>query len=249
MTISPPVMVLEAGNSSTLAIRNVPPAKSRAALGSLSSLNLCVDSRGQGASSACETGTIGPDSMYVLALRERVEEVLREIEVRRKNFFRRHIDPVGDRERAVLGERAVVERQDEVARLVADALNRMAVALGEVPQVARLEVVDLACARRLEHHGLAPPVDDVGPFGGDGVPMQLARRARVEEHMDARDPLAHGELMDRRLLRPTAGGDLWIVAVERKDVVRHLLDVFGIMVRNLGAGWQLHRIAAIAAVP
>src|SRR5712672_4005781 len=124
----------------------------------------------------------------------------------------------------------------------------MTVTLGEVPQVARLEVVDLARARRLEHHRLASPVDDEGPFGGDGVPMQLARRARVEEHMDARDPLAHRELMDRRLLRPTAGGDLWIVAVERIDVVRHLLDVFGVMVRDLGAGWQLHRVAAIPAV-
>ena len=37
-----------------------PPSKSRAALGSFSSLNLWVDSLGQGASSACETGTMGP---------------------------------------------------------------------------------------------------------------------------------------------------------------------------------------------
>jgi len=63
MTISPPDMVLEAGNSSTLARRNVPPSKSRTAFWSFRSLNLCVDSLGQGASSACEMGRIGPDWM------------------------------------------------------------------------------------------------------------------------------------------------------------------------------------------
>src|SRR5215472_1080665 len=68
MTISPPDMVLEAGNSSMLATRNVPPSKSRIAFWSFRSLNLCVDSFGQGASSACETGTIGPDWLYVSPL-------------------------------------------------------------------------------------------------------------------------------------------------------------------------------------
>src|SRR5262249_45517987 len=68
MTISPPDMVLEAGNSSTLARWNVPPSKSRTAFWSFRSLNLCVDSLGQGASSACEMGTIGPDWMYVSPL-------------------------------------------------------------------------------------------------------------------------------------------------------------------------------------
>src|SRR3984893_5478434 len=58
-----------------------------------------------------------------LSLGEHIEEVLRQIEVGRKHVFRRHIDPIGDRERAVLGERAIVEGQDEVAGLVADALD------------------------------------------------------------------------------------------------------------------------------
>jgi hypothetical protein len=56
----------------------------------------------------------------------------------------------------MLGERAVVERQDEMARPVADGLDRMAVALGEVPKIARLVVVDLARARRLDPRGLTP---------------------------------------------------------------------------------------------
>src|SRR5262245_2989792 len=77
--------------------------------------------------------------------------------------------------------------------------------------------------------------------------MQLARCSRVEEHVDARDALAYGELMDCRLLRPTARVDFRIVAVERINVVRHRLDVFGIMVGDIGAGWQLYRVPAIPA--
>jgi len=58
----------------------------------------------------------------------------------------RQVDPVGDREGAVFGERAVVERQDEVAGLVADRLDRVAMALREEPQIARNVVVDLRLA-------------------------------------------------------------------------------------------------------
>src|SRR5215467_10227965 len=77
--------------------------------------------------------------------------------------------------------------------------------------------------------------------------MQLARRSWVEEHVNARDPLADGELMDRRLLRPAARCDLRIVAVERILEVRHRLDVFGIMIGDLGARRQLHRVTGISA--
>ena len=57
-------------------------------------------------------------------------------------------DPVGDAERAELREVAVVEDQDEVARLVAQAFEHVAVAAREVPHVARLEVVGLGVALR-----------------------------------------------------------------------------------------------------
>jgi hypothetical protein len=52
-------------------------------------------------------------------------------------------------------------------------------------------------------HCLASAVNDEGPFGGNGVPMQLARCARVEKHVDAGDPFAHRELVDRRFLCPS----------------------------------------------
>src|SRR5882724_11183233 len=65
MVITPPDMLLEMGHSSTVARRNVPPSKSRAARLSCSRLNLCVDSLGQGASRASDAGSTGPAWMYV----------------------------------------------------------------------------------------------------------------------------------------------------------------------------------------
>ena len=87
MIITPPDMVLEAGNSSTLARRNVPPSKSRTARLSRSSLNLCVNSFGQGASSACETGN-RPRLDVGLALGKGVEHVLRHTEVGGQDVLR-----------------------------------------------------------------------------------------------------------------------------------------------------------------
>jgi len=57
----PPDIVVEIGHSLTVARWKVPPSKSRRARASLSRLNLWVDSFGQGASMACDTGSTGPD--------------------------------------------------------------------------------------------------------------------------------------------------------------------------------------------
>jgi len=108
---------------------------------------------------------------------ESVENVVRHPELLRKHILRRQIDPVGDRERAVPGEGAVVERQNEVAGIIADALDRVAVPLCEVPEIAGLEVIDLACAGGLKHDRLGAPLDHIGPLGGDCMPMQLALSA------------------------------------------------------------------------
>jgi len=63
-----------------------------------------------------------------IALREGVEGVLRHAEVERQHVFGRHVDPVRDREGAVLRKGAVVKGEDEVAGQVADGLDRVTVA-------------------------------------------------------------------------------------------------------------------------
>ena len=78
-----------------------------------------------------------------LVLGEAVEGRFGQAEVLRQERLRDVADPVGDAERAELREVAVVEDQDEVRRLVAQAFEHVAVAAREIPDVARLEVVRL----------------------------------------------------------------------------------------------------------
>ena len=93
-----------------------------------------------------------------LLLRETVERRFGQAEVLRQQALGRVADPVGDAEGAELGEVAVVEDQDEVARLVAEAFEHVAVAAGKIPDVAGLEVVGLgeAAADRSRWCGRGP---------------------------------------------------------------------------------------------
>jgi hypothetical protein len=148
----------------------------------------------------------------------------------------------------VLGERAVIERQDKVAGLVANSLDRMAMSFGEVPQIAGLEIVDLASPRRLKDHSLAAPVNHIGPFGRYGVPVQFARSPGVEKHMHARNPLADGELVDGCFFGPAAGRDLGVIPIERVPEIRHGCDVLRIVVGDRWTWRQLVHPAPETAI-
>ena len=116
-------------------------------------------------------------------------------------------EPIGEAERAEFGEVAVVEDEDEVAGFVAEALEHVAVAAGEVPDVARGEVVDAASALRIDDRGSHPATDDKRPFGGGRMPVELAHHPRLEPHRHAGDPLRDRQLLDRRLLAVAAAED------------------------------------------
>ena len=60
----------------------------------------------------------------------------------------------------------------------------MAVALREIPEIARTEIDHFELALGVNHRHLAVAINDVGPFGGI-VPMHFARSARVDEQMRA----------------------------------------------------------------
>src|SRR5262245_34447463 len=92
MIISPPDMVLEAGNSSTVARRNVPPANSRAAFGSRSSLNFVHRFLRPGRIESLRNRDNWSRLDVSLAFGKGVEHVLRQIEVGSQDVFRRHVD-------------------------------------------------------------------------------------------------------------------------------------------------------------
>src|SRR3984957_2940097 len=97
-----------------------------------------------------------------------------------------------------------------MARLVADRLDRMAMALGEIPEIARLEIIDLGLARGIKNDRLATAADHESPFLRDRMPVQFARSARVQEHVNAGQTLHDRQLVFRRFLRPSARSHLWL---------------------------------------
>ena len=106
-------------------------------------------------------------------------------------------DPIGDGESAELGEVAAIETEQEMTGLVSEALQHVAVALWKIPNVANGEVVGRRGAVGGNDRGAHAAFEHVSPFGGDGMPVQLAETAGIEAHRDAGDALRKRELFDR----------------------------------------------------
>ena len=56
--------------------------------------------------------------------------------------------------------------------------------------------------------------------------------------MHACNPLAYRELMDGCFLGPAAGCYLWFIPIEREPEIRHVCDVFRIVVGDRRSRWQ-----------
>jgi hypothetical protein len=74
---------------------------------------------------------------------EIVEGRRRKAEVLGQQLLRGVSHPVGDAERAEFGKVAVVEHEDEVARLVAQGLEDMAVTARKIPDIAGSKIIGL----------------------------------------------------------------------------------------------------------
>jgi hypothetical protein len=111
--------------------------------------------------------------------------------------------PVGQHKGRLLGKVTVVKDEQEFGAVLAQALQRVGDAAGEVPQVALLEVAKVGASLVVEGGDADLAVEDVGPLGLL-VPVQLANDARVEAHVDRGQLAASAELTDRRLAGPAA---------------------------------------------
>ena len=74
---------------------------------------------------------------------------------------------------------AVVEAEDEMGLARPQALQRVAVAFGEIPDIARPKVLLFGLAVGGDDGGADVAGDHVGPFRGDRMPMQFANAARL----------------------------------------------------------------------
>src|SRR6185312_5157673 len=102
-------------------------------------------------------------------------------------------DPVGDAESAEFGEMPAVKPQQEMAWLLPQALEHVPVTLREIPNIAGFKIVGGGCAIRRDHCRTYAAFQHVGPFGGDGMPVELAECAGFQAHGDTRDALGDGE--------------------------------------------------------
>jgi hypothetical protein len=90
--------------------------------------------------------------------------------------------PIGDAERAELAEVAVIEDQNEMAWLGAQAFNGMGVPARKVPDVARGKVVGFRHAGRIDERGATSPFQHERPFGCGCMPVEFSGHSGFQTH-------------------------------------------------------------------
>ena len=70
----------------------------------------------------------------------------------------------------------------------------------EVPDVTWAEIDDLALAEWIDGGDAAIALEHIGPFGGTGVPVELAQRAGLERHVNPGELVGHSKAGDVRFL-------------------------------------------------
>ncbi len=111
--------------------------------------------------------------------------------------------PIGDTKRAELREITVIKNQNEMSRVVAEALEYVGMATWKVPDIARFEVIRLGLTGRVNHSCASPAFEHKRPLGRSSVPVKLAHHARLELHGYTGDSLGDGKLLDSRFLSKT----------------------------------------------
>ena len=132
-------------------------------------------------------------------------------------------EPIGDAEGAEFREVAVVEHQNELAVVRTEALDRVAVAAREIPDVAGGEVEHFGMRLRVDRGDATAALEHIGPFRGVGVPVQFAQRTGRKLHQHAGELFGHRKFRDGRFFRPAALVVLDRLRTEREAERRQLL--------------------------
>ena len=111
------------------------------------------------------------------------EGALGHAEVLGQDLFRSVGEPVGERERVIFAEVAVVEDEQELAAVALKSLDRVRDAGREVPQVPFADIVLEGAAFLVDGGDPRPALEHEGPLGRL-VPVQLADPAGLEPHVD-----------------------------------------------------------------
>jgi hypothetical protein len=115
--------------------------------------------------------------------------------------------PIGDTERAKLGEIAVIEDQNEMRRLIAETFEHMGMSPRKVPNISGFKIVRLGLPRGVDHCRANTAFDDESPLGCSRMPMKFAHHARLQLHRDARNSFGAWQLFDSYFLAKAVPGD------------------------------------------
>ena len=142
------------------------------------------------------------------------ESLHRHSEIERQDLRLGMGDPLGQQQGVELRRLAVVEADDELATVLADALQRMRQTGREVPEATLAHVLDVGAAVLIDGGDTADALGHEGPFG-EHVPVHLADAAARQAHVDAGDRLGDLEIFLGHLACPTAVLDAARGVVER----------------------------------
>ena len=112
-------------------------------------------------------------------------------------------NPVGNTERAKLGEITVVKDQNEMGRFVAEALEHVGVTAWKVPEIAWFEVIRLRLTGRVNHCCANAAFENERPFRCSRVPVKFAHHTGFKLHRHAGDSFGDGKLFNGRFLSKT----------------------------------------------
>ena len=117
----------------------------------------------------------------------------------------------------MLRKGAIVEDQNKVSLAGTKTLQGVAMPAREVPDVARLEVVRLGEAARIDNRGTNPPLEDERPLGRGGMPVRFAHRSGLDPHGNPRKSFGNRQLRDGCLF-PVAVADDFAVRLLKGEL-------------------------------
>ena len=94
--------------------------------------------------------------------------------------------PFREKECTVFRKHTLIEDQEKLASVWPQALDRMGITGREVPQIALGHVVDKDRPIKIQYRDAGISIEHDGPLIR-GMPMQFAKAARRQAHVDAGD--------------------------------------------------------------
>ncbi len=111
--------------------------------------------------------------------------------------------PFREKECIVFRKHTLIEDQEELASVWPPALDRMRKAGREIPQIALAHVVDKDCPIKIQYRDAGISIEHDGPLIGC-MPMQFAKAARRQAHVDAGYVGGGWQFALRHLVSPAA---------------------------------------------